>query len=86
VWKEGKEISRGEKCVVSMYEERCTYSDGSNPGGYSILHYSVTDDTSEKAYATLQKMLYDIPPPAPDSDNDAFPKMNKRASKAVDVA
>ena len=83
VWKELKEVTKGDKCMVSMYEEHCRYSDGSDPGGYSITHYSVTDDSSEKAYITLQAMLAGSPVTTPD---DSQPQINKRASRAVDVA
>jgi hypothetical protein len=82
VWKDTKEVHSGEKCSVSMYEEHCRYSNGSDPGGFSIINYVVTDDSSEKAYRTLSAMRRDMVPPLVD---DTTP-INDRASKAVDVA
>jgi len=83
VWKEI--IHSGDKCMVSIYEEHCRYSDGNDPGGYSVTHYTVTDETSEKAYETLTKVLANITPP-PSSCDDEPVNINKRASRAVDVA
>jgi len=75
-----KEVHKGEKCKVMW---RSISSRMGSDGGYTEDHIEVTDETSEAAYKTAEKIIQRITSPAGPSEEEL--PINKRASKCVDV-
>lgn len=77
VYKE-KEITK-DKCKVVYHH---SYGNYGADGGYGEVYMEVTDETSQKAYETVQKLMFDC---TPEGEPEGKVKVNKRASSAVDV-
>lgn len=78
-----------EKETIRDAKDRCkvvyhhSYGSYGSEGGYGDIYVEVTDDTSQKAYETVQKLILGLE--EQQDPNEPPVKINKRASSAVDV-